>query len=221
MNIKDGSTFRGSLGPVCEIKQIAEDGEFDGYASVFGERDSGNDVMMPGAFMESLARYPAERVKLLWQHRPDEPLGRFLEMREDARGLYCRGRLNLKIGRAAEAHELMKDGAVDGLSIGYRTEKEDVDRALGVRRLVKVELREVSLVTFPMNESARVTRVKGAEMTEREFERWLMRDAGFTASEAKAIIANGFKSLANAREAGISEDGLAEDIKRLAQLLRG
>jgi uncharacterized protein len=215
------SAFRGDFGPVCEIKQIAEDGEFDGYASVFGERDRGDDIVMAGAFADSLLRYPADRVKLLWQHRTDEPLGRFLEMREDARGLYCRGRINLKVARGAEAYELMKDGAVDGLSIGYRTEKEDVDRALGVRRLVKVELREVSLVTFPMQESARVTRVKGAEMTEREFERWLMRDAGFSASEAKAIISSGFKSLAHARDADGSDTGLQEAIDQLARILRG
>lgn len=220
---KDG-VFAGQIGSVAEIdsKALSEDGTFEGYGSVFGEIDRGGDVMVPGAFTKSLAKRPVERVKMLWQHRTDKIIGKWLEMREDAKGLYVKGKLFLNVQGGREAYEMMKEGALDGLSIGYRTITDEYDRDSGVRRLMEVELLEVSTVTFPMNEAATISLVKGDKLpTEREFERFLMRDAGFTASQAKAIIASGYKSLTAERDAGEGDDEALAAIQRLTAALRG
>ncbi|KUL96153.1 hypothetical protein DK26_08970 [Bosea sp. WAO] len=138
------------------------DGAFEGYASLFRIADLGKDVVEPGAFRESLARRGPGGVKLLWQHDPTEPIGRWIELREDTRGLHVRGRLSLAVARAREIHALMRDGAIDGLSIGFRSERARNDPRTGLRRLEKVDLWEISLVTFPMQLQARVAMVKAA-----------------------------------------------------------
>ena len=142
------------------IAAIAEDGVFEGYASLFGLPDLGKDMVVPGAFAASLARRGARGVRMLWQHDPGEPIGRWLSIAEDARGLRVRGKLNLAVARAREIHSLMKEGAVDGLSIGFRVERARHDRATGLRRLERVDLWEISVVTFPMLPGARVSGVK-------------------------------------------------------------
>lgn len=225
MNRKD-SEFKGDLGPILEIdaKQVTDAGEFEGYASVFGEKDQGDDIAVAGCYSDSLARRGPEGIKLLWQHRPDTPIGKWLELREDAKGLYARGKLFLGIQKGRETHELMREGAIDGLSIGYRTLEDMFDRETGVRRLIKLDLREISVVTFPMLESATVSLVKGNQLpTERQFEQFLMRDAGFSAQQAKAIIANGFKSLKGQRDATGSEEEtiILDGLSKLAQSMRG
>ena len=225
MNERKDSQFRGQLGvPLAlDAKQLTEDGEFEGYASVFGERDQGDDIVLAGAFSESLRKRPAEKIKLLWQHNTNEVIGKWLEMREDQRGLYCKGKLFLGVQKAKECLELMREGAVDGLSIGFRTLVDEYDRQNGVRRLLKVDLREVSVVTFPMLESAIVALVKGDQLpSEREFERWLVREAGFSAKQAKGIIANGFKSLLNERDAGSSDvSSLKQAVRELSSAFGG
>lgn len=123
---------------------------FAGYASVFGVADSGGDVVMPGAFAG--ARLP---VPLLWQHEPREPIGFVESLAEDGRGLRVIGRV-VPAGRGAEAAALLRAGAVDGLSFGYRVKAARTDRAAGVRQLLALELIEVSVVTFPMQARARV-----------------------------------------------------------------
>jgi uncharacterized protein len=138
-------------------------GEFEGYASLFGVPDMAKDVVEPGAFRESLARRGARGVKLLWQHDPATPIGRWLWLGEDARGLRVRGRLSLEVTRASELRALMRDGAVDGLSIGFRTERARADPNTGRRHLLKIDLWEVSLVTFPMLPGARVSAVKALQ----------------------------------------------------------
>ncbi len=143
-----------------DVKSVAADGSFTGYASTFGNTDRGGDVVMPGSFTKSLQKYPAARVKLLWQHDTSEPVGVWTSLVEDSKGLKAEGQLLLETARGREAHALMKAGALDGLSIGFRTIKDEVDRKSGVRRLHEIELREVSLVTFPMNEDATITGVK-------------------------------------------------------------
>jgi HK97 family phage prohead protease len=142
------------------LTRVEADGVFEGYASLFRVADLGKDVVEPGAFRDSLARRGAAGVKLLWQHDPAEPIGRWLDLREDGRGLRVLGRLSLAVGRAREIHALMHDGAVDGLSIGFRTERARTEPRTGLRRLEKVDLWEISLVTFPMLPQARVGRVK-------------------------------------------------------------
>lgn len=169
-----------------ELKSISEDGTFTGYGSVYGVKDSYDEIVEPGAFTESLAvRKPA----LLWQHRSGEPIGVYLEIKEDSIGLHVTGKLALKTQRGAEAYELMKMGAVSGLSIGFQTREDSYDKVTGIRTLKKVDLWEVSLVTFPANDSARVQRVKTFEEMKsiNEIEDCL-RDAGFSRTEAKAII---------------------------------
>jgi hypothetical protein len=135
-------------------RAVTADGTFSGYASLFGVADLGRDVMMPGAFAASLARRGPSGIRMLWQHDPAEPVGRWLSIAEDARGLHVRGQLNLAVRRARELAALIADGAVDGLSIGFRTEKARPER--GLRRLLEVDLWEISLVTFPMLPGAHV-----------------------------------------------------------------
>lgn len=130
------------------------DGYFAGYASVFGAPDLGRDTVMPGAFGASLARRGAAGVRMLWQHDPAEPIGRWLTLAEDSRGLRVEGRLNLAVQRAREVEALMREGGLDGLSIGFRVVKALPER--GGRKLVAVDLWEVSLVTFPLQPGARV-----------------------------------------------------------------
>ncbi len=139
-----------------EVRRIGEGGLIEGYASLFGVPDLGRDVVEAGAFRASLQRRGAEGVRMLWQHDPTEPVGRWLSIAEDARGLKVRGRLNLGVRRAREIAALIGDGALDGLSIGFRVVDFRKDRAGGLRRLVALDLWEISIVTFPMLPGARV-----------------------------------------------------------------
>ena len=128
-----------------------------GYASLFGARDQGNDVVQKGAYTASLARLKkaGRAVKMLWQHDPAQPIGVWDEVREDATGLWVKGRVLTAVDKGREAAALLEAGAIDGLSIGYRTIKS-TKGADGARLLTELELWEVSLVTFPMLAEARV-----------------------------------------------------------------
>ncbi|WP_163849674.1 HK97 family phage prohead protease [Pseudooceanicola aestuarii] len=136
--------------------------EIAGYASRFGVADQGGDRVAPGAYAASLAALKAEgrRVKMLWQHDPAQPIGIWEEMREDATGLWVRGRLLEQVTRGREAAALIGAGAIDGLSIGYRTRRATKAES-GGRLLTELELWEVSLVTFPMLPTARVAGKSG------------------------------------------------------------
>ncbi|MGL4394912.1 MAG: HK97 family phage prohead protease, partial [Hyphomicrobium sp.] len=134
------------------------------------------------------------------------PIGVWDDIREDARGLYVRGRLMHDVTRAREVLSLIRAGALDGLSIGFKTLKGRRDARTGVRRLEKVDLWEISIVTFPMQPEARVASVKARAIdagcvTERQFERWLTRDAGLTRMEARAVLRRGFNGLKALRDA--------------------
>lgn len=137
--------------------ELGEDASISGYASLFGEVDQGGDVVERGAYAASLTRMETAgmRVKLLWQHDPAQPIGVWDDVREDERGLFVKGRLLTETQKGREAAALIEAGAIDGLSIGYRTVKADRD-AKGHRHLAELELWEVSLVTFPMLPQARV-----------------------------------------------------------------
>ncbi|MCJ2033269.1 HK97 family phage prohead protease [Methylobacterium sp. J-068] len=132
------------------------DGHFTGYASLFGVPDLGRDVVAPGAFAASLAARGAEGVRMLWQHDPAEPVGRWLTLREDRHGLRVAGRLNLAVQRARELDALLREGSLDGLSIGFRTVRARPERG-GTRRLEAIDLWEISLVTFPLQAGARIS----------------------------------------------------------------
>lgn len=140
--------------------RVGRDGVFEGYASLFRIPDLGKDVVEPGAFRDSLLRRGPSGIKLLWQHDPAEPIGRWLSLAEDSYGLFVRGRLSLAVARAREIHALMLDGVLDGLSIGFKSERARTEPRTGLRRLERVDLWEVSVVTFPMLPQARIAAVK-------------------------------------------------------------
>lgn len=144
------------------IAAASESGVFEGYASLFDVMDSSGDIVAPGAFAASLRKRGAAGVKMLWQHRPDEPIGVWTQIVENARGLEVTGRLDLSVARAREALSLIRKGALDGLSIGFRTLRASSDRTSGARRLLEVELWEISIVTFPALAQARIGAVKRA-----------------------------------------------------------
>jgi HK97 family phage prohead protease len=135
---------------------ITADGTVEGYASLFGELDQARDMVMPGAFEASLKKRGVRRVPMLFQHDPSEPVGVWLELREDIRGLYARGRLIPEVVRARELLALLKAGAADGLSIGFRTVKGRIDPKSRIRRLETIDLWEISIVTFPLLPGARL-----------------------------------------------------------------
>lgn len=189
----------------------ADDGTFEGYGSVFGVIDSYADIVAPGAFKRTLKEAKAKKrmPALLWQHDPSQPIGVYEEMREDDTGLYVKGRL-IDTALGADAYKLLKAGALSGLSIGFRTLKSKIDEENGIRTLTELELWEVSLVTFPANDAARIASVKadGELPTEREFETWLRREGGFTDDQAKCIVAKGYRQVR--REAMPSEEACGE-----------
>jgi uncharacterized protein len=135
-------------------------GLFEGYASLFGRRDGQGDIVMRGAFLESLRAKGPAGIRMLFQHDPSEVVGTWVDIFEQPHGLYVRGRLNLKVQRGRELLALLESGALDGLSIGFKTVRARRDRATGARHLHAVDLWEISLVTFPMLEGARVSAVK-------------------------------------------------------------
>ena len=150
-----------------DVKAIEEDGVFSGYASTFGNADQGADIVVKGAFAKSLAQRPATRIKMLRDHDPRALIGTWIDAKEDRRGLLVKGRLLLDVAAAQEAYALLKAGALDGLSIGFRALKDRWDSAKKVRFLEEVDLREISLTAFPMNESAAVQAVKTEEFARR------------------------------------------------------
>ena len=135
-------------------------GLFTGYASLFGKRDGTGDIVMPGAFAASLKKRGRENIRMLFQHNPAELVGSWLEIYEDERGLFVQGRLDKNVQRGRELFSLLENGGLDGLSIGFKTVSAKQDRAAKTRRLISIDLWEISLVTFPMLEGARVSAVK-------------------------------------------------------------
>ena len=205
------------------------DGAFEGYASLFNSEDMARDVLARGAFRHSLAERGASGIRMLFQHDAHQPIGVWTELREDARGLYAKGQLALDVEKARDVLALMRAGAIDGLSIGFKAQRFRRDAKSGLRRLEQVDLWEISVVTFPMLPGARVAHVKASPFakgvpTEREFERWLTRDAGFTRSEARAVLRSGLNGLKALRDAGQADDNelaaLAAQIRRLSRQLR-
>lgn len=198
-----------------EIKSLAlevkadDAGVVTGYGSVFGGVDAYGDTIEPGAFADSIK---ARRPKMLWQHRMDKPIGVWDEVDEDGKGLRLKGRIaDTELGR--EARQLITMGAMDGLSIGYRTIRDEMR---GNNRILKqVDLWEVSFVTIPADPAALVTGLKSLS-TERECEDAL-RDIGFSRREAKAFIARGWGGVKGLRDAG---DALPEEVLRDAEAIK-
>jgi len=205
------------------LDEVETDGVFSGYASLFGRMDLGKDIVEPGAFAKSLRTRGTSRIRMLFQHDPAQPIGAWMELKEDPRGLFVRGKLATGVEKAREVLSLMRGGALDGLSIGFQTVRARKDAASGARRIIEADLWEISVVTFPMLPEARIQTVKGRRRlpTIREFECWLTRDAGLTRSEARAVIAKGFATLASERDAapGTSES-LAATIRQATRMIQ-
>ena len=203
-----------------EIKSDAQ-GVFTGYGSIFGNEDQGNDIMKKGAFTKSLTKRPASKVKMLYQHKTDEPIGIFTDMYEDNKGLYVKGQLAMGTQKGREAYELLKMGALDGMSIGFRADPEKQgynENKRGVRTLKEVDLMEISLVTFPMNESALIETVKGNAKNIREWEKILRDAGGLSRTEAK-IGAKALSESLNQRDAE-DKQSLADLILKVANKLK-
>ena len=203
-----------------DVENVATDGSFHGYASLFGEVDLGNDCVSKGAFAKSLSECKPSNIRMLYQHDPNQVIGTWSKIFEDVKGLYVEGKLTQGVGRAEEVLRLLREGALDGLSIGFQTKRAEKDPKTGVRHILEADLWEISIVTFPMLPSARIESIKQVDLpTTRTFERWLMRDAGFSRSQAKTIIAKGFANLDGAREAANHQtsDSLAQKISAAAQ----
>lgn len=201
-----------------QIKADSE-GRIEGYASRFGELDRGGDIVVKGAYAGSLSS--GRKPKMLWQHDPSQPIGVWDEVKEDDTGLFVRGRILETVEKGREVKSLIEAGAIDGMSIGYRTIK--ADRATdGARLLKELDLWEVSMVTFPMLESARAS-VKAAfkafedgESTvflKRNLEDYL-REAGASNTEAKAVASAAVGKLVDMREAGSGLDELAQFMRQ-------
>ncbi|MCA1368081.1 HK97 family phage prohead protease [Bradyrhizobium sp. BRP14] len=210
-----------------QVKELTEDGTFEGYGSIFGNVDSYGEKVMPGAFVESLAKHKREgsSVLMLWQHNPNEPIGIWEDLAEDAKGLWGKGHLILEVQKAREIHALMKRKAIGGLSIGYR--ETDTDQNGAVRVLKKLELYEISPVSFPANRRARIEAVKSERMEEfarrlrdgdpmpiKEFED-ILREAGVPKSMAVAIASHGYAKAIRSESEGSKANEQAAFLKAL------
>ncbi len=177
----------------CEYKDLDadDDGSFEGYGSVFNNKDLGNDVIKSGAFADSIKYKKPRQIKLLYQHKTDEPIGVIDSLVEDSKGLKIKGRLAMGTQKGKEVYELMKMGALDSMSIGYRLSPDDYKYSdkLKKRTITNLDLMEISMVTFPMNPKAKVTKVKLAHMDTRELEEYL-RDVGVMSSSVAKQTAN-------------------------------
>lgn len=202
------------------LKSVSDSGEFEGYGSVFGVKDSYSDIVLPGAFQKSLAswkekgQFPA----MLWQHMISEPIGIYTEMREDDIGLYVKGRLLIDADPLAKrAHAHMKAGSLKGLSIGYVLNDWVWNRTKEAYELKEIDLWEVSVVTFASNEEAMVTEVKSmldrGEIPPPSKVEKALREVGFSASQAKGLMAKGYSAI-SPREADVkSLISLVESIR--------
>lgn len=182
-------------------------GTINGYGSVFGLLDRGGDIVAPGAFKASIADWRRRKAlpPMLWQHDPFTPVGVWTDITEDEKGLRVQGRLVLDVPQAAAARSLIAAGAVKGLSIGYQTIDSDIDRKTGARTLKKVDLWEISLVTFPMLPEAQISAVKSIDPRALEAE---LRANGLSSAAAVKAVAIMKKHL---RDGGAEPDHDARD----------
>lgn len=190
-----------------EISSLGETGEFEGYASVFGNVDLQSDIVVPGAFKKTL-RENKKGFPLLYQHNSDEPIGLLTSVGEDELGLPVKGSVNMDVQRGRESFSLMKQGVLGGLSIGYKSIQETFQGQ--VRLLKEVALREVSLVTFPANTLAVVTTVKA--MSDEQLGE-LLEDGDFT------MIKNAARLLELATDVPDEQRPLLEETAKSLQAL--
>ncbi|SUO95252.1 HK97 family phage prohead protease [Suttonella ornithocola] len=185
-----------------KAEAVKDDGFFSGYCSVFDVVDSYGDAVRKGAYEETIKKWreKGKMPPILWQHDRAKVIGKWINLKEDEHGLYGEGQLFINdIALAKEAHALLKHGAIDGLSIGYSINKWSYDEDNEILELLALDLKEVSVVTFPANEESTITTVKstlekGELPSLKEFEKFL-REAGFSKSQATAIASHGLRKL--------------------------
>lgn len=211
-----------------DVKEVDEEGHFSGYASVYNVIDAYREVVAPGAFANTLRKWQTRNrlPPALWQHRSAEPVGPFTKMVEDERGLYTEGQLLVKdVQRAREARALMQSKTVDGMSIGFNSVVEEWNSDTKLLTLKEIDLWEVSIVTFPANQESLITEVRsmfleGNVPSIKEIEE-VLRDAGFSRTQAKAFVGHGYEGLlrdVESRGKGVGKpvlDELIDGIKSL------
>ncbi len=208
-----------------DVKAVDEKGSFSGYGSVYNVIDAYRERVAPGAFAASLRKWQARNrlPPILWQHRSGEPVGPFTKMVEDEHGLYVEGQLLVdEVVRAKEARALMRTRTVDGLSIGFNSIVEEWNNEEKLLTLKEIDLWEVSIVTFPANSESLITEVRsmfadGDVPAMKEIEE-VLRDAGFSRSQAKALVGHGYAGLlrdAEGQSKGIGKSVLDEIVSSI------
>jgi len=216
------STELKTLDLAVEFKQVSDQGGFEGYASTRSV-DRGGDIVEAGAFKASLEEWTnkSKLPKMLFQHDPNKIVGVWETMQEDDKGLYVKGRVLMDIPLGKEMHVLMKAGALDSMSIGYQTVEADFEGPNAqIRRITKLNLWEVSLVTFPMQPEAAITQVKRLE-TRGEVAR-ILRKEGVPGQFAELVSLYGFdeaKKRVDGRREG-DGDALRKSLERLSGNLK-
>lgn len=190
-----------------DVEVAADTRTIKGYASVFGDIDSYGDTIIKGAYSATI-KANKTGLPMLWQHNTDNLIGRWTSLKEDDKGLIVEGRLTPGHSMAEDVYASLKNGDVDGMSIGFSIPAGGAsERGDGVRVLKKIDLREVSVVVMPADRNALISAVKAADMQRREFRALLqkaMRDAGCELSrkDAEALLDGGFGALTATRDAG-------------------
>lgn len=203
-----------------EPGSLQEDGTISGWGSIYGNKDAYGDVVFEGAYDKSLINNPISSVKMLWQHKTDLPIGKWEVAETIGKGLFLKGRIliNKGIEKADEAYTLVKEGIVDGLSIGYQIDKHEYDSKTETLNLLELSLKETSLVTFPANELSRITEIKSIQslaIHKRNIE-GILRDGGCSTKEALAIISHGVK----ADLVGQSDSDDSEELEEMNSMLK-
>lgn len=195
---------------------VEKEGAFSGYAAASGNIDDGNDVFVKGAFEESLSKRTANKIRVLWNHMHNEPIGKTLTAFEDDSGLKVEGELLLDIPKAQQVRTLIKNDAIDGLSVGYTVDDFSYDG--NVRVIKKATVYEYSFVTFVMNQNAIVTDIKSAKLeTIKDCEQYLRDVCMLSRSESKTLISK----IKSSRDDAIDLQALADSLQQLNKTLRG
>jgi HK97 family phage prohead protease len=207
-----------------ELKKLSDSGSFEGYASVFGEKDLGSDIVVKGAFAQSIKSRGAKGIKMFGDHDPRNRIGVWTNIEEDDKGLFVEGRLLMEKSVAKDIYIDLKEGALDGLSIGGMTKKDKYDGRRKARMIEEFDLFEISLVSIPMNQSSRVVSVK-SQLTDMSAEDWreieaVLRTKGLSRSDAVKAV-SGFKEWSR-REGVTNPANLLrdEDGTEIAALIR-
>ena len=205
-----------------EIKELSETGTFEGLASVYGNIDLGGDICEPGCFKEFKTTRDGH-IRILDGHDTRRPIGKGI-ITDTHVGLAIKGKLNLAVARAREVYELMKDGIIDGLSVGYDVIRPGGDeyREDGVRILKKLRLWEVSTTPFPMNEMAKVGGVKSVPKfaTIREAEEWVRDELGFSHRKTREFVESLKQVLLGTRDESARDEPRQDDLKAVLQFLK-